>query len=118
MFFPKENYPLGMPDDFDFPDLTIDTNYPVLLGPKGTMFGRDIVFDGNIIDATIAGLGKLYIWGWAEYNDIFENTKRHRTEFCHEVIINRIDTDNVRIEFRIYKGYNGADEQCLKEPIS
>jgi hypothetical protein len=116
-FFPLADFPNGLPDDFSFPDLVKGDKIPILLGPKDTFFGRDIVFNEQAADATIAGKGRLYIWGWVEYNDIFENTLRHRTEFCNEIILTRVG-DKVRVEPRIYKKHNGADEQCMKKPIT
>ena len=108
-----------MPDNFDFPDLGPNKDKcSVLIGPKGNIFGRDLVISEQFVNNAIAGRGKVYIWGWAEYNDIFENTIRHRTEFCNEIIISSIESDKVRIEFRIHTKHNGADEQCLKKPIT
>ncbi|MGO8761500.1 MAG: hypothetical protein ACLQUS_05885 [Desulfobaccales bacterium] len=116
MFFPLQYFPTGMPSDFNFPDLGTAVDIPVLIGPKATIFGSDLVISDQYIDAIIAGRGHLYIWGWAEYNDIFENTPRHRTEFCNKVIISWVDADRLRVEFRIHTKHNGSDNECYRKP--
>jgi hypothetical protein len=34
-----------------------------------------------------AGTKTIYIWGRAEYNDVFPGTGRHYTNFCHKIVV-------------------------------
>ena len=59
-----------------------------------------------------------FIWGWIDYNDIFPNTSRHRTEFCAEIVL-RGDPkvhDPAPFEFRFYGLHNGAEDECHHRP--
>ena len=31
--------------------------------------------------------GRVLIWGWAEYDEVFSDAKRHRTEFCYQLVV-------------------------------
>lgn len=114
-YFPFKDYPTGLPDDYTFPDLIKREDWPMFHGPKSTFFGDPLTFDEQAVKAAMAGEGCLYTWGWVEYNDIFTNI-RHRTEYCHEVVITSVDAEG--IGFRTYKKHNGADDYCFKKPIT
>ncbi len=107
-----------IPDNYDFADLGVDENIPTLIAPKSTIDAHELIIEEEYINAVINKDGQIYIYGWAEYNDIFENTQRHRTEFCYRVVIIQFDEKPVRIYFEIYAKYNGTDNECLKEPIN
>lgn len=107
-----------IPPDFDFPDITGEESTAVLIGPHATLNTSPLEINMQCIDNVAQGKGHLYIWGWAEYNDVFENTNRHRTEFCSEVLISKISETEISIRFRLYKLHNGADEECIKKLIT
>ncbi len=115
-YFPLTEYPTGIPDDYTFPDLIEGENWPTMLGPKGTFYADELNFNEEIVNATLAGHGRIYVWGWAEYNNLFDNIYRHRTEFCSEVVIKSIDAQGIRIGF--HKQHNGADDYCFKKPMT
>lgn len=106
-----------MPDGFGFPDLGDDETVPVLISPGGEVFSSNLDIGSNLIDAAKNGRGHIYIWGWAEYSDVFQGTIRHRTEFCNEVEVTPIDgqPNQIRLQFKMYKKHNGADAQCPPE---
>ncbi len=55
--------------------------------------------------------------GWAEYDDVFSGTKRHRTEFCHELIVGgNPAAGKATITLSVYPRFNGMDEECLRAP--
>jgi hypothetical protein len=66
------------------------------------------------LEAIIAGTQHLYVWGWAEYDDVFEGTPRHRTEFCHKWSVGGDPRNPTRVSHRyaVHDKYNGADEEC------
>ena len=114
----------GIPDNFDFPDISDITERPFcVIGPKGTTLSGECVVPIDKIFATRNGAGQLFIWGWVEYDDIFEGTFRHRTEYCMEVKVPGIPTihtaegnpENFHLPFQ-YQGYrkhNGIDDECM-----
>jgi hypothetical protein len=54
------------------------------------------------------------IWGWAEYDEVFSDAKRHRTEFAYLVVVSGSPASHVG--FSQYKLHNGVDEDCTKQP--
>jgi hypothetical protein len=103
-------------DDFDFPDFSGDHTIGMLIGPHSTVNALPLEIGAGDLEEVIARRGHLYVWGWAEYNDVFADTPRHRTEFCNEVVISRDPARVIAVNFAVYKKYNGADEDCVKVP--
>ena len=75
----------AMPKNFDFPDAA---SQPCLIGPKAEIPGNSLVLHRDVLDRLGRGSHKLYLWGWAEYKDVFDGTPRRRTEFCFELRMN------------------------------
>jgi|GEM_PF-2031015 hypothetical protein len=125
-YFPFLEYPEGIPDDYTFPDLGEREDWPMDHPPKSVIYGSPLNFSEEIVNDVIAGLGCIYVWGWVEYNDIFDNTYRHRTEFCDEVVIKSLDIQEggiggfgaSGIGIRTHKKHNGADDYCFKKPMT
>jgi hypothetical protein len=106
-----------MPEDYNFPDMPSIPVRRVLLGPKAVINGAGLIIPAAVFDEAKKGINRLYIWGWADYNDIFRNTPRHRTEFCSEVLI----TDNphasdLTVTFSVCAKFNGADTETMRRP--
>ena len=58
---------------------------------------------------------RWYVWGWAEYDDVFSGTSRHRTEFCFEVKATRDPhTNEIYVAFPMHKRFNAADWNTLR----
>jgi hypothetical protein len=106
-----------MAEDFDFPDLPGVSIRRFVLGPKAVMNGGGVLIPADVINEAKKGNNHLYIWGWADYNDIFKNTPRHRTEFCAEVLIgNGATASNMTATLLVCEQYNGADSETMKKP--
>jgi len=73
-----------LPDDFPFRAGPIE-KIPTIIEPKGQKFSGSITIPIEIVRDSIAMHRRIYRWGWAEYNDIFERTPTHRTDFCVEL---------------------------------
>ena len=58
----------------------------------------------------------MLIWGWADYDDIFPYTKRHRTEFCLQIKVITQPDGGRRIQLPTYPRFNGFDDECLNKP--
>lgn len=74
-----------IPGNFDFPDFGGGPASRPLIGPKSSMNMAPVDIPIDVLQAVQAGTHHLYIWGWADYNDIFEETERHRTEFASQI---------------------------------
>ena len=113
-----------MPADFDFSDfddlgnriLSYDAYRPIILGPKATALSPVINIEPAILRQVRDLQGKLLIWGWVEYDEIFAGAKRHRTEFCYQVAVSGSPASHVG--FSQYHLHNGVDEDCSKKPTA
>jgi hypothetical protein len=78
--------------------------------------GRGIPFSPNDIHSTMRGDTRLFIWGWVEYDDIFEGSRRHRTEYCNELLTDGFEVPIERREItsRVYGRHNGYDDHCYR----
>ena len=47
---------------------------------------------------------------------MFGNGKRHRTEFCYQVVVAGLA--GLLVGFSQYRAYNGVDEDCTKKPTA
>ena len=114
-------FPARMPDTYEFEE---DNQIPAshLAGPHSTFEGPPIVVPAFLITEVASAHQSLYIWGWVDYDDVFKyvlkrlfrRTTRHRTEFCVNVIPDRIaDTDRYSFRFIFHNRYNGSDDECL-----
>jgi hypothetical protein len=103
-------------EEFHFPDFAGGESIGVLIGPRSTVNATALEISAEDLDEVIERRGHLYVWGWAEYNDVYLNTPRHRTEFCNEVIISRDVDRRVAVNFAVYKKHNSADDGAIKTP--
>lgn len=108
-----------LPPNFEFEDHTpTTTESPSLaIGPQCERKAAGFVPISNLI-AVWRKAERLYVWGWVEYSDVFEDAPRHRTEACFElVILSNPDTPSgFRLDAPHWKVFNGADEDCLHQP--
>jgi hypothetical protein len=112
--------PKGLPEDFDYPD--IDDGQP----PAGSFvvapgqFLRSPAFQIAVPYAERMRTGKIqvFLYGWIEYDDTFEGTKRHRTEYCMKVEIVIVDPRTTRrsLYFNPHGPHNCIDKNCLYAP--
>ncbi len=112
----------SVPADFDFADfdevgnrvLSYDAYKPLIVGPRATALSPIISLEPAILRQVRDLQGKLLIWGWAEYDEVFSDAKRHRTEFAYLVVVSGSPASHVG--FSQYRLHNGADEDCSKKP--
>ncbi len=110
-------FPGKMPDSWHFPDFgpngTEDQppeDKRAFVGPRTTSYAAPIDIIQPTMDMARTNLGRIYFWGWTEYNDVFEGTERHRTEFCNEMVF----TANFVI-FPLCDRHNCIDKECKKK---
>ena len=77
--------PLEIPDHYDFRDVDA-AERPTLMAPKASILSGSIEINPDDIQKMIKRTQRTYIYGWADYNDVFKGTRRHRIEFCNEII--------------------------------
>jgi len=97
---------------FDFPDSS-DFGHGVI-GPASEIHTRSIPVVANVfepVDDT-----EWFLWGWAEYDDIFDGTSRHRTEFSFEIERTRPPgSAQIWALFKPLDRFNAVDEGCMRE---
>jgi hypothetical protein len=114
-----------LPDGFRFPDTWIiglkQINPPISIPPDGSSASVISQFSVEQLQAIRNRQKTLYVYGWADYNDIFTpRTPRRRTEFCVQV---HLPGDHTfasvnNIAFDIYWKHNGADDECMRIPTT
>lgn len=105
--------------DFGFP-LTVDGREIPIIGAGQRTPDVSILIDTDALKRLTHDRASLLLWGAVEYNDIFIHTSRHRTEFAVLISDVKISGDGTKIEFEIdtYDYHNGADEECLRQPVA
>jgi len=112
----------ALPDNFAFPDAwkagVPHNNTQTVIGPKT----KAPLNAGPIPKATIAKVFNhqmhLYFYGWVRYSDVFDNTPRHVTKFCYEMIPVEgkvhLQTGEVRASYQLATcgRFNCNDEEC------
>jgi hypothetical protein len=113
-----------VPSDFDFSDfddlgnriLSYDAYRPLIIGPKATALSPVINIEPAVLRQVRDLQGKLLVWGWAEYDELFAGARRHRVEFCYQVSVSGSPASHVG--FSQYHVYNGVDDDCMKKPTA
>ena len=104
------------PTGFNYPDLdaTGNTRAPdteavtFFVGPKASVFATTLGVPVRVMEAARKGECRLFIWGWTEYRDMFGNTKLHRTEFCNEVVVGKVNWKGTIVSIETNYGMYGS----------
>jgi hypothetical protein len=111
------------PEDRGFADLGptsgLDDNSQLVIGPRTTVTGQAHVIGIDWIFASNSLQGRIFIWGWYEYDDVFaDETPRRRTEFCSYLSWPGLpDMPNpAHASTSIFSAFNGTDEDCYRQP--
>jgi hypothetical protein len=120
----SNSFPGKLPDDFTFPDIMPQgqsEHERSFVAPQDEIITDGITFTSEELLAVKDGKIRIYIWGWAEYDDVFEGSPPHRTEFCNEIVLSddpfKIYENGARfpVSLKIYPKHIGADEGCFRE---
>lgn len=114
MYINREVRDDPLPDDFPFASADVPLT-PALIAPGALLGSSQIAVSLDEMREIIAGRMHMYAWGWVEYDDVFEGTPRHRTEFCYKWTIGGDPSHPERTSTRydLYNRHNGADSECL-----
>jgi hypothetical protein len=106
----------GLRSDFDYPSATPLTEAKNL-APSQFHWATIHVTPQQLMSVA-AGACLLLVWGWVEYNDVFEGTPRHRTETCYRVVVTGNPVTGAGVEMRLepWSHFNGADEDSYHSP--
>lgn len=105
-----------LPNDFRYPDY--GNRDRISIGPDATMHSTTFDLTVEQLQMIRDGDSRLYIWGWVEYNDIFDGTERHRSELCFEIMVvgNPIYNTPEAFRYRRHGPFNGIDDECFYRP--
>jgi hypothetical protein len=105
--------------DFDFPNLKVSEYQWLLIGPSATAQSGKYFIPIDKILKIRAGELHAYLWGWIEYDDVFDNTLRHRTEYGYKIIAGGgMSPEQVAIGHMATPRHNAADKECFHKVIS
>jgi hypothetical protein len=90
--------PLEITNDFDLAGFDVwdggmpQVPTPLFISPRGTTGSHPTSIPLVKVEAIADKKLFMYLWGWARYNDIFPDTKRHITRYCWKVSFTRTGT--------------------------
>lgn len=74
-----------LPPNYDFPSTQQDM-VAAIAGPRALVEGAPGGISAEELAAVQQGTKYFYIWGKAEYHDIFDGTGKHATRFCNQLM--------------------------------
>jgi hypothetical protein len=98
--------------DYTFPDQPSGDAIRGMIGPKAIEHSAIAKIPFSVIEGVRTKQRRLFVWGWAEYDDIFDGAPAHRIEFCDELTV---DSTGMPTR-RMYRRHNGADGECERKP--
>jgi hypothetical protein len=108
------------PPQDEFPPDLEATKYDsiAVIRPRATSTTSDVKLKLDQIQDVLDGRSKFFIWGWAEYNDIFESTPCHRMRFMDTLQVVG-DFRKVKqpgegnpLRFAVVGRFNDPDDHC------
>ena len=106
----------ALPDDFPFSQSSDPSQRTI--GPRGSVQSMPVSISSKTLHEAKAGKKHVYIWGWAKYSDILDDSTPHITTFCCKIIVDgdprnpRLvgdHTENVSLTFENHKNHNDAN---------
>jgi hypothetical protein len=107
----------SIPDNFDFSDDPDREPFSAVIGPRQTHELILTAVPPTTLKLVAMKKLKLYVWGWIDYNDVFADTPRRRTEFCSAIqLFGNPEETGCVMSLRTHVRHNGADDTCEKKP--
>ena len=109
--------PKGFPEGFDYPD--VDHGQPpagsFVVAPGQSLRSPAFQISVPYAERIRTGKTQVFLYGWIEYDDTFEGTNRHRTEYCVKVEVVIVDPRTTRrsLYFNPHGPHNCIDKNCL-----
>ena len=95
--------PSGYEYPYDRPPQTF------FLGPKFAAGGRSVDIPNSVFESVRNRRGHLFVWGRADYSDIFVGTVPHFAEFCFKIEVVAMPGDANWTSFTLHGEYNRSD---------
>jgi hypothetical protein len=105
--------------NFEFPDLDERQGVRIFIAPKQWVGSFVFNVTREELLSCVGGHRRIFIWGWADYNDAFPNTPRHRTEFCYDITVAKdpsVGPIGQSLSASQYRRHNAADDECDRRP--
>ena len=103
----------GLEDGFNFSDSA--ESYKAVLGPGATLITKAFFLSLTTITQVEIGNYRYLLYGSIDYDDVFAGTERHRTEFCYELVVNKVG-EETHSAFVPYPEFNAVDGDCRRPP--
>jgi hypothetical protein len=88
---------------------------PMVVGPNATLNSAYVNLPIGLVADILARRAYYLFAGWAEYNDVFDRTPRHRVEFCYWVELDgEPESDKIEARFHIHGAHN---RHCESEGV-
>ena len=102
---------------FGFPDFGDQPDGSTMIGPRSVMHSSYFDIPVEDLKKVKDGEAHAYIWGWADYNDLFPNTPRHRSEFCVKIAVHGdVQAEDCQFLYHQDDRFHGFDQECLRSP--
>ncbi|MEW9616803.1 hypothetical protein AB3G45_23635 [Shinella sp. S4-D37] len=102
-----------LPDNFAFVMSETATHGTSTIGAGRTSYDVSHLMDRTGLDEFDKERLPITLFGYVDYDDVFPDTKRHRTEFCVELA-----RKGVAVENSTCSKHNGADDGCFRQPTT
>lgn len=103
-------------ETYNFDDQTRNSVSKGVLGPKATLTTASQRISAATVTQLMPNVDRWFIWGAIEYDDVFEGTARHRTEYCFEIRAREMANKNLFFWFPMHNRFNATDGDCLRQP--
>ena len=103
---------------FEFPDYGDVNDLECLsISSKQVIYGKPIELDASALKKLADKTRFAYIWCWLDYDDIFTDTPRHRSELCCQVTaVGDLQSERCELRYQRYGQFNGFDDECVRKP--
>ena len=111
--------PFPLPSIFDYTHTNESPPSATSLPPQGIMYGMHFAVPVEILEEVRIEARFLYLWGWTEYNDVFQSTPRHRSEYCIRIeVASDPRVGDCSFRFERVGPHNGTDNECRYKPTT
>lgn len=87
-----------------------------VIGPKAVLQTVPKPLSARTLQEMADKKENWFLWGWIDYDDIFPNSPRHRTEFCFSIIATKTPMGEIFLRFPPHDEGNATDDDCRHKP--
>ena len=103
-------------DDFSYSYGALPVS--MFLGPKATEWSTTINVPSNVATDAFNERSRIFIWGRVDYEDIFDNTEPHFTQWCYRLVFvfpGGAFGNPMRTQLVAFGNYNRSDEDTREK---